>query len=282
MEAETDALAPQTQPEPQAKAEQQQAEQQKEPEQLQAAQRPHAAPLAWGWRHQLLLSWLWPIVRYGYSTPLQHEDLPPLPAKLRPAAARSTATAWWSAELAAGRTPTIFRMLWHTNRREVVLGLINSAIYGLTNVVVRPVLLKLTIESVGRRSGEEAGDSLYGLMLVLVIGCTMLVEGIVGASSRHYLSDQLSTAMFGKTSSLIQAKSLRLEGSTTPETQPSTLIGSDLVRGYEYSKQLALAPMSVSGIIGGFVLLVVTCGWGGVIGIVVLCSITVRALLSSG
>ena len=42
--------------------------------------------------------------------------------------------------------------------------------------------------------------------------------------------------------------------------QPSTLIGSDLVRFYESTKMLSLVPMCVTGILGGFFLLVVTIG----------------------
>lgn len=51
------------------------------------------------------------------------------------------------------------------------------------------------------------------------------------------------------------------------KVQASTLIGSDLVRAMEASRYLCLLPMSSSGLVGGCVLLVLSLGWAGVIGI---------------
>jgi ABC-type multidrug transport system fused ATPase/permease subunit len=231
-----------------------------------AAAPKHAPLLPWSLREVVLFSWMVPIVRRGYRSPLQYCDIPPPPAHLQTAAARAAAVEWWFEQ----EHPTALKMAWHCHRREVVLGLIASVAYGMTNVVVRPLLLKLTIESVARGS-DGAG---YSLMLIFIIGATMLFEGIVGASSRHFLCDRLCTGIFGKMGTLIQRKSVHMEGSTSPATQPSTLLGSDLVRVFESSRMLALCPMAVSGIVGGFVLLVLTLGWAGMIGISVLVVMT--------
>lgn len=135
---------------------------------------------------------------------------------------------------------------------------------GLLNVVMRPLLLKITIETVARlaesrsssgdgSSGSDDADSnddtLTSVLLVFAIGGSLVVEGLVAAASKHYLSDQLGTAVFGKTAALIQRKSINLKSAAA--VQPSTLIGSDLVRFYESTKMLSLVPMCVTGVLGG-------------------------------
>ena len=198
--------------------------------------------------------------------PLDYCDIPPPPVHLQTSTARATAVDWWFEH----KNPTVLKMAWACHQRELVLGLLASIAYGMTNVVVRPLLLKITIESVAR-----GNDSIgYSIMLICIIGATMLFEGLVGSSSRHFLCDRVCTGIFGKIGTLIQHKSCRLEGSTSPSTQPSTLLGSDLVRVFENSRMLALCPMAASGIIGGFVLLVLTLGWSGMIGISVLVVMT--------
>ena len=102
----------------------------------------------------------------------------------------------------------------------------------------------------------------------------MLFEGVCAASSRHFLSDRIGTAVYGQCATLVQQKSVRLAGVTSSGVQSSTLIGSDLVRAYESTKLLAFFPMCVSGGLGGCVLLLVTVGWGGAIGIAVMVCIT--------
>eukprot|EP01043_Picozoa_sp_COSAG02_P051173 COSAG02_NODE_5354_length_4404_cov_2.321487_3_plen_135_part_01 len=119
---------------------------------------------------------------------------------------RAAAVEWWFEQ----ENPTALKMAWHCHRREVVLGLIASIAYGMTNVVVRPLLLKLTIESVTRGSDSTG----YSFMLIFVIGATMLFEGVIGSSSRHFLCDRLCTGIFGKMGTLIQHKSVHMEGST--------------------------------------------------------------------
>ena len=59
-----------------------------------------------------------------------------------------TGAEWWAAQLAAGRKPTVVSMAWSCHRLEAVLGLLISCGYGLLNVVVRPLLLKLTVDAV--------------------------------------------------------------------------------------------------------------------------------------
>ncbi len=59
----------------------------------------------------------------------------------------------------------------------------------------------------------------------------------------------------------------------------STLIGADLVRFFESSKMLALLPMCVTGVLGGFCLLLGTLGYAaGSIGIGVTVAITLLNL----
>jgi hypothetical protein len=235
-----------------------------------------------GWANAVLLCWLWPIVRRGYSTPLQPSDLPTLPEDLLVRHARADGVAWWMQQLATGRRPSVLRMAWGCHRKELVCGLIFSLFYGLINVVLRPWLLKVTIDVVSGTGSNDSSGVADGvevqlgeaLRLVLAIGGSLLLEGIVGASSRHYLSDQVGTALFGKTAALIQRKAMLIDGSGSLSVHPSTLIGSDMVRCYEYSKMMALLPMCVGGIVGGFVLLVVTIGVAGIIGISVMILIT--------
>eukprot|EP01052_Picozoa_sp_SAG31_P024546 SAG31_NODE_2096_length_6455_cov_2.145060_2_plen_277_part_00 len=193
--------------------------------------------LAWGCVSTFTLSWLWPIVRKGYSQPLQMHDLPRLPPKLQAERARIDALRWWSAQ----RKPTLVGMLWALNSHEIVAGCACSAIYGFVNVVARPLLLKVTIETVARlaEKGAAADGSSYrgrstdsdtttSVLLVLAIGFSLIIEGVAAASSKHYLSDQLGTAMFGKAGALIQHKSVNLD--KMEGVEPSTLIGSDLVK----------------------------------------------------
>ena len=237
-----------------------------------------------GWAATTLLAWLWPIVRKGYSTPLQASDIPNLPSHLEAAAARSSGASWWAGQVATGARPTLLKMVMACHRTEFALGMLASVVYGLLNVVLRPLLLKVTIETVARISAAnaEAGngganqsgeETLQSAMLIVAIGLSLMVEGIVAAASKHFLSDQLGTAMFGKVAALVQRKAVRLQ-SASADVQPSTLIGSDMVRAFEATKMLSLLPMCISGILGGFVLLVVTIGWAGVLGISIMVGIT--------
>lgn len=83
--------------------------------------------------------------------------------------------------------------------------------------------------------------------------------------------------MFGSCATLVQAKSTRLKGavSTSSGVEPSTLIGSDLVRAFESLKLLCFFPMCAAGGLGGCVLLALTVRGGGGIGIFVMVLITV-------
>jgi hypothetical protein len=261
---------------------------------LRSALAPHKR-VRWGHAQVWLLTWLWPIVRKGYGAPLQPRDIPYLPAELTAAAAREGAAQWWAGQ----QQPTLVGMAWSCHRADLLLGMVSSVLYGQLNVVVRPLLLKLTIETVTRISaGDGADETLRSLWLILAIGASLVLEGIVAAASKHFLSDRLLTALVGKAASLVQRKAVRLKGaqgggggggggdasSSAPSSsasaqqsaaQPSTLVGSDLVRAFDASKMLSLLPMCVSGCLGGCVLLVVTIGWAGVLGIAVMVVVTV-------
>jgi hypothetical protein len=235
-----------------------------------------------GCLNTVFLCWVWPLVRKGYSTPLGAQDIPPLPQRLRVGRLRAEGVQWWSAQLAAGRRrPSIISMAWQCHRRDALFGLTISCGYGLLNVVGRPLLLKLTVESVKRQltqAGDSSDENLRGVLLIVAIVVSMLLEGVCATASRHFLSDRIGTAVFGSCATLVQAKSTRLQGVSSLSggtgVEPSTLIGSDLLRAFESLKLLSFFPMSVAGGIGGCVLLVMTVGRGGVIGICVMVSIT--------
>ena len=150
---------------------------------------------AWGWASSLTLSWLWPLVLKGYAAPLMPHDLPQLEPRMQAAAARADATTWWQARLAANEQPTLLGMAWHCNRYEIVVGCATSTVYGLVNVVVRPLLLKITIETVARLAegadgsgggGDAASDTLTSVLLVVAIGGSLLVEGLGEEAGRHH------------------------------------------------------------------------------------------------
>ena len=208
-----------------------------------------AAPaISWGWPNTVFLCWIWPLVRKGYFTPLNVDDIPPLPPHLQLLHLRRTGAEWWAEQIAAGKRPSIISMAWENHRAEAVLGLVISTGYGLLNVVVRPLLLKLMVEAITRElDGEKQAQVAQNVLLVAAIGGSMLFEGVCAASSRHYLSDRIGTAVFGQCASLVQAKSTRLQGVTSSGVESSTLIGSDLVRAYESTKLLSFFPMCVGG-----------------------------------
>ena len=195
---------------------------------------PAAAPAAgdqhpscdWGWADTWLLTWLWPLVRKGYSAPLQAFDVPALPSALAAPAARHIAIEWWLAreQAAAAQTklsgsseqaslrPTLIKMALTCHRTEIVLGMIASLAYGLLNVVLRPLLLKLTIELVSRISSSGSSDEMTrSILLIAAIGGSLVLEGVVAAASKHFLSDRLGTALFGKAAALVQRKAVRLQ-----------------------------------------------------------------------
>jgi ABC-type multidrug transport system fused ATPase/permease subunit len=238
----------------------------------------------WGWADTVFLAWVWPLVLRGFSRPLDEDDIPPLPVGCQLRSTRASGAEWWARQLAAGRKPTVASMAWECHRREAILGLVISCGYGLLNVVVRPLLLKRTVELLTAETSDSSdGDhALRNGLLVASIGASMLFEGVCAASSRHFLSDRIGTAVYGQCATLVQQKSTRLAGVTSSGVQSSTLIGSDLVRAYESTKLLAFFPMCVSGGLGGCVLLLVTVGWGGAIGIAVMVAITYANMKMAG
>ena len=244
------------------------------------------------------LSWLWPVAIAGFKAPLQPAQIPALPESLGCPVARRTAIGYWENELGSGRKPTLLRMLWQFHEREMAVACMYSTLYGLTNVVLRPLLLKLTLEAIMTgetppgvmvstgENGTQTSVLFYGnaepsagllasMGLVLAIAVSSLVEGLFQAVSRHYMSDRVGTAAIGKIAVLLHWKSGRLEGSATPQSNATTLVGGDLVRLYENGKLLSLFPMCVSGCLGGCGMLVYTLGWPALIGIGTMLLITV-------
>ena len=108
------------------------------------------------WLAQLLrrylLLWVWSLVWRGWRRPLEAHDLPALPPGLTQSDARLAAELWWSDGEKANRR-SIVGLTWRFHRREFLAGIAMSSCYGLCNVVLRPLLLKLTIEQ--ERSGDE-------------------------------------------------------------------------------------------------------------------------------
>lgn len=147
------------------------------------------------WLAQLLrrylLLWVWSLVWRGWRRPLEAHDLPALPPGLTQSDARLAAELWWSDGEKANRR-SIVGLTWRFHRREFLAGIAMSSCYGLCNVVLRPLLLKLTIEQVA------AGVApLRSVGLICAIGASLLFEGVCAGASRHMLSDRLFSAVFG-------------------------------------------------------------------------------------
>ena len=222
----------------------------------------------------VFLTWVSPVVRKGFWSPLCAEDVPELPAGLADVRGiYRQAQTLWDAEINMGTHERV--SLWRVYRKmllkEAVVGCVVGCIQGLLNTVARPLLLKLLLSEFADGDVETVGTA-RPVLLVVGIGLMLLAEGICGVDSKHLLSDRLGTMFVTITSTLIQAKASRLR--CRPDSmQESGLMGNDVVRTFENLKFSTLGPMAVSGLLGGVVVLLLSLGWIALIGLAVMTAI---------
>eukprot|EP00755_Sulcionema_specki_P009232 Sspe_Gene.43153::Locus_20998_Transcript_1_1_Confidence_1.000_Length_4608::g.43153::m.43153 len=217
-----------------------------------------------GWFQQFFLWWVVPMFMHTMKTGnLEEEDVPMFPQKYRAANVAPRAKVAWEEELRRAEAekddPSLVRVLYRLWRRELFIGWLAGCINGFLVTLGRAMLLKYLIDS---------DDDTQSLGFVCGIGAALLLEGFSITLCRHELSDRFGVGFIASLAALTQAKSLRVAPmGGASGTDPRVLVGNDAMRAYEIFKQVAWLGTAVASAVGGLIVLGITIGTNGLIGI---------------
>lgn len=212
---------------------------------------------------RVFMLWVTPTIIRGYRTPLTREDVPPLPASINSRTLAERAEILWAAEAKADK-PQLWKVFFRLSKCDVALGVSASVLQGIFNVVLRPLALKVVIQSI--LDGDV--NLAFAVLLVLGMSSIILLESLFGAFSRQALADDVASTFAASAAAMIVRKAGRISGSAVGYDE-SVLIGTDVLRTFENSKFVAQLPGAVSGLIGGLLVLIFLLGWGGMVGFAV-------------
>eukprot|EP01061_Rhynchopus_euleeides_P018502 TRINITY_DN3062_c0_g1_i3.p1 TRINITY_DN3062_c0_g1~~TRINITY_DN3062_c0_g1_i3.p1 ORF type:complete len:1469 (+),score=596.87 TRINITY_DN3062_c0_g1_i3:157-4563(+) len=221
---------------------------------------------------RLLLWWLTPTIVGGLTRGDGWDgvDAPVLPDRLKMHTVLPRAKQAWADEqaqaAAAGRDPSLARVLWEMWKRDITIGFAWAFFQGIISTAVKPLLLLFLIR---RIDDGHSGWAVAGYVIGLSV--TLFVEGVSTGNARSAFTDTFASAYLATTAGLVQSKAHRIApGSVSNE---KALLGTDVIKAYEAFKQLCLLPMAISSVLSGLVVLFVVVGWPCVFGLGVIVTI---------
>ena len=134
-----------------------------------------------------MLPLVWRAVKSKSGRPLEREDLPGLPSKLRMHSVEKTIVNHWQDELKKPK-PKLFNAIWRSSRSLILIGTFCSAAQGTLSAVGRPLVLRYLVLGVQR--GMDTGEAIG---LVVFFGLVAFLEGWVGVVGRQYLAEEFGT-----------------------------------------------------------------------------------------
>jgi len=167
----------------------------------------------------------------------------------------------WQAEIDTGNPSILRLLLWRLHPVETFLGLWWSFVYGGLTCFARPWCLRLLVDAA---QSDDINEALKWAGVLTAVVCT---ESVAFLLQKHEFSNNLASAYINSISLLIQRKALHLAPGAAGDTSERTLVATDVITTYESSKLLCQLPMGVFSLAWGTVMLVMTIGWVGAVGV---------------
>ena len=177
-----------------------------------------------------------------------------------------------------GPRPSLYRMMWRMNRTWCIWGLLLGVLQGVLNNAAKPILLNLMILAFSERQKD-----LNVIILLLLLGVVVLVEGWCKVVTQTILHTDLCTKSIAWVVPLIQRKATRISAfeqdnddekdnkeKDSEENQTSSevsLIGNDCIRSFELAKYAFEIPKMIVGLVSGITALVILLGFPSIIGL---------------
>jgi hypothetical protein len=187
--------------------------------------------------NRMFLWWVYPILRRGYHEELGPDKIPRCPPRFEAGKRLENILVVWEAELAqaktAGRAPNLFKVLWNVNvwRNRTALGL--NICQGLMMTVVRPLVVKSTVENIVAYSAIGALAQSVAAVVVVILVETMLLT-----LSQHLFQEHFGTEFIATLVMMVQHKSIRLApGQGGNEV---ALTGNDIIRQFLFMMQVRI------------------------------------------
>ncbi|KAF8011615.1 hypothetical protein BT93_J2025 [Corymbia citriodora subsp. variegata] len=166
---------------------------------------------------KLTFSWINPLLRLGYSKPLEFEDIPSLvPEDEADLAYQKFALGWDSvvSDQKGSQSYLVIKTIAKVYFREnIFIGL--CALSRAISVVVSPLLLYWFVNY----SNEEQGNMSEGFT---IIGCLMLAKLVESFSQRHYFFDSRRSGMRMRSALMVAVYKKQLKLSNTARKRHST------------------------------------------------------------
>jgi hypothetical protein len=219
---------------------------------------------------RLILGWATPVALRGANTPLTPEDLPAAPRRMRPDPLHNQAIALWEAErarAASGEASVLNGVLWPVARATMLQASVLLVLSGLLNSVARPLLLQAAIRAMRPDVPIERG-----LCLAAALAASLLLETWSKTQGMHYAGDIGILRACSSVMQLVSLKAGRLRTGSGSEGVEQTLLGKDLIGVAEFARFLPMLLIAASSLVGGLVVLFVTAGLSGGVGVLVMFS----------
>lgn len=219
---------------------------------------------------RLVLGWATPVALRGTFTPLTPEDLPAAPRRMRSDPLHGQAIALWEAELvraAAGKASVLGGVLWPVARGTMLQSSVLLVLSGLLNSVARPLLLRAAIRAMRPDVPLERGLCLAG-----ALAATLLLETWSKTQGMHLTGDVAILRACSAVMQLVSLKAGRLRTGSGSEGVEQTLLGKDMIGVAEFARFLPMLLVAAASLVGGLVVLFITAGLSGGVGVLVMTS----------
>jgi len=174
---------------------------------------------AWSLASRSFLVYMVPLLNRGMQTktkgPIEREDLPGLPSKLRLAVVEDRIAKEWKKEVTKPN-PKLYKAIWRADRPLIILGIFCSFMQGVMSAVGRPLVLRYLV--LGLQQGMGVGEAIG---LVVFFGLVAFLEGWIGVAGRQLLAENLGTHYTQSVSSLLIEKVGEVDVSSL--TQPQAM-----------------------------------------------------------
>eukprot|EP00948_MAST-09A_sp_MAST-9A-sp1_P003381 g3381.t1 len=239
-----------------------------------------------GYCSLLFYFWLIPLLVLGFKLQLKPQHMPKLFRRFQSkknAKAIDNSIEEHKAKGNGNPKIDVRSLLYRSGSSYWTVGIFFAFCQGFLNCLGRPLTLKLVIDA----ALPDSGYSVVQIILVTILfGVVIFAEGLCMVTGRQILTSEFATYGMSFLVPLIHAKSMKIssgaraieekesspkkkknDSATATSTNESTLIGTDLITGFELFKWACLLPQNVFGLIAGLIALALLLGVPCLVGI---------------
>jgi ATP-binding cassette, subfamily C (CFTR/MRP), member 1 len=229
--------------------------------------------------------WVFPYLIRGYFLNLDSTSMPSIFQRLGSKANCEVALEKINEKMKKNQFTSIKSVVFQHSRTHLVLGIIISVAQGILNNFGRPLVLKLVIDAAMPESNLTEQEV---IPVVILFGIVIFLEGICTVQVRQILSSEYCSTLVSWLVPVIHQKSMRIAGNSSAlygntskiskknvkegptSNNESSIIGNDIIRGFEELKWTCGIVQHSVGLIAGVVALFFLLGWNCLIGIAVM------------